>query len=129
MISWAVSRHCASRASSSTTAVRAAPERRPGPESRLSAWVSQRSRSASSMPTAQPPDPRAGDRPRGRSDVARRWVHRACSHGTIQKRMSLSVILPYVQRGLFEVLLLSVGAGVLGTWIVLRGLAFYSHAV
>ena len=43
--------------------------------------------------------------------------------------MSLSVVLPYVQRGLFEVLLLSVGAGVLGTWIVLRGLAFYSHAV
>ena len=37
--------------------------------------------------------------------------------------------LPFVQRGLFEVLLLSVGAGLLGTWIVLRGLAFYSHAV
>jgi ABC-type Zn uptake system ZnuABC Zn-binding protein ZnuA/ABC-type Mn2+/Zn2+ transport system permease subunit len=37
--------------------------------------------------------------------------------------------LPFVQRGLFELLLLSVGAGLLGTWIVLRGLAFYSHAV
>src|SRR5207247_1185635 len=37
--------------------------------------------------------------------------------------------LHFVQRGLFEVLLLSVGAGLLGTWIVLRGLAFYSHAV
>ena len=35
----------------------------------------------------------------------------------------------FVQRGLLEVLLLSVGAGLLGTWIVLRGLAFYSHAV
>src|SRR5712691_3543175 len=35
----------------------------------------------------------------------------------------------FVQRGLLEVLLLSVGAGVLGTWIVLRGLAFYAHAV
>jgi ABC-type Zn uptake system ZnuABC Zn-binding protein ZnuA/ABC-type Mn2+/Zn2+ transport system permease subunit len=35
----------------------------------------------------------------------------------------------FVQRGLFEVLALSVGAGVLGTWIVLRGHAFYSHAV
>src|SRR3954454_5027502 len=35
----------------------------------------------------------------------------------------------FVQRGAFEVLLLSVGAGVLGTWIVVRGLAFYSHAV
>jgi ABC-type Zn uptake system ZnuABC Zn-binding protein ZnuA/ABC-type Mn2+/Zn2+ transport system permease subunit len=37
--------------------------------------------------------------------------------------------LAYVQRGLAEVLLLSVGAGLLGTWIVLRGLAFFSHAV
>jgi ABC-type Zn uptake system ZnuABC Zn-binding protein ZnuA/ABC-type Mn2+/Zn2+ transport system permease subunit len=35
----------------------------------------------------------------------------------------------FVQRGLFEVLLLSVGAGLLGTWIVLRGLAFFSHGV
>jgi ABC-type Zn uptake system ZnuABC Zn-binding protein ZnuA len=35
----------------------------------------------------------------------------------------------FVQRGLVEILLLSVGAGLLGTWIVLRGLAFYSHAV
>jgi ABC-type Mn2+/Zn2+ transport system permease subunit len=37
--------------------------------------------------------------------------------------------LPFVQRGLWEVLLLSVGAGVLGPWIVLRGLAFYAHGV
>jgi ABC-type Mn2+/Zn2+ transport system permease subunit len=37
--------------------------------------------------------------------------------------------LPFVQRGLIEVLILSVGAGLLGTWIVLRGLAFYSHSV
>jgi ABC-type Zn uptake system ZnuABC Zn-binding protein ZnuA len=37
--------------------------------------------------------------------------------------------LPYVQRGLIEVLILAVAAGVLGTWIVLRGLAFFSHAV
>ena len=35
----------------------------------------------------------------------------------------------FVQRGLLEVLLLAVPAGVLGVWIVLRGLAFYSHAV
>jgi ABC-type Zn uptake system ZnuABC Zn-binding protein ZnuA/ABC-type Mn2+/Zn2+ transport system permease subunit len=35
----------------------------------------------------------------------------------------------FVQRGLLEVLLLSIGAGILGTWIVLRGLAFYAHAV
>ncbi len=37
--------------------------------------------------------------------------------------------LPFVQRGLFEVLLLAIPAGLLGTWIVLRGLAFFSHAV
>jgi ABC-type Mn2+/Zn2+ transport system permease subunit len=35
----------------------------------------------------------------------------------------------FAQRGLAEVLLLSVAAGVLGTWVVARGLAFYSHAV
>jgi ABC-type Zn uptake system ZnuABC Zn-binding protein ZnuA/ABC-type Mn2+/Zn2+ transport system permease subunit len=35
----------------------------------------------------------------------------------------------FVQRGAVELLLLSVGAGLLGTWIVLRGLAFYSHGV
>ena len=35
----------------------------------------------------------------------------------------------FVQRGVLEVLLLSVAAGLIGTWIVLRGLAFYSHAV
>src|SRR5690349_21710369 len=34
-----------------------------------------------------------------------------------------------MQRALLEVALLSVGAGLLGTWIVLRGLAFFSHAV
>jgi ABC-type Zn uptake system ZnuABC Zn-binding protein ZnuA/ABC-type Mn2+/Zn2+ transport system permease subunit len=37
--------------------------------------------------------------------------------------------LPFVQRGLVEVALLSVGAGLVGTWVVLRGLAFFSHAV
>ena len=37
--------------------------------------------------------------------------------------------LPFVQRGLVELLILAVPAGLLGTWIVLRGLAFYSHAV
>jgi ABC-type Mn2+/Zn2+ transport system permease subunit len=35
----------------------------------------------------------------------------------------------FVERGIAEVLLLSVGGGVLGVWIVARGLAFYSHAV
>ena len=37
--------------------------------------------------------------------------------------------LPFVQRGLLEVLVLAVPAGLLGTWIVVRGLAFFSHAV
>lgn len=37
--------------------------------------------------------------------------------------------LPFVQRGLIEVLILAVPAGILGTWIVLRGLTFFSHAV
>lgn len=37
--------------------------------------------------------------------------------------------LPFVQKGVVDVLVLSVAAGILGTWIVLRGLSFYSHAV
>ena len=35
----------------------------------------------------------------------------------------------YMQRALVEVLLLAVLAGVLGSWIVLRRLAFYTHAI
>ncbi|MBF6620654.1 MAG: zinc ABC transporter substrate-binding protein [Patulibacter sp.] len=37
--------------------------------------------------------------------------------------------LPFVQQALWELLLLSVGAGILGTWIVLRGLSFFAHGV
>ena len=37
--------------------------------------------------------------------------------------------LPFVQRGLLEILILSVPAGLLGSLIVLRSLAFFSHAV
>lgn len=37
--------------------------------------------------------------------------------------------LPFVQRGLIEILLLAIPAGLLGSWIVLRGLAFFSHAI
>src|SRR5215208_6971986 len=37
--------------------------------------------------------------------------------------------LPFVQDALWVLLPLSIAGGVLGTWIVLRGLAFYSHAV
>ncbi len=36
---------------------------------------------------------------------------------------------PYIQRGIVEVLLLAVLAGSLGTWIVLRRLPFYTHAI
>src|ERR687885_1928393 len=35
----------------------------------------------------------------------------------------------FVQRGILEVALLALAAGLLGTWIVRRGLAFYAHAV
>jgi zinc/manganese transport system substrate-binding protein len=37
--------------------------------------------------------------------------------------------LPFVQRGLLEIAILAIPAGLLGTWIVLRRLAFFSHAV
>ena len=36
---------------------------------------------------------------------------------------------PYVQRAIAELLLLALLAGVLGSWIVLRRYAFYTHAV
>src|SRR3954470_23906346 len=36
--------------------------------------------------------------------------------------------LSFVQRGLIEVLVLAPAAGLLGTWIVLRGQAFFVHA-
>ena len=37
--------------------------------------------------------------------------------------------LVFVQRGVLELAALSIAAGLIGTWIVLRGLAFYGHAV
>lgn len=37
--------------------------------------------------------------------------------------------LPFVQRAMWVLIPLAVAGGVLGTWIVLRGLAFYTHAV
>ncbi|MFM8762632.1 MAG: metal ABC transporter solute-binding protein, Zn/Mn family, partial [Solirubrobacterales bacterium] len=36
--------------------------------------------------------------------------------------------LPFFQRGIIEVLLLAGLSGLLGTWIVLRGLSFFAHA-
>jgi ABC-type Zn uptake system ZnuABC Zn-binding protein ZnuA/ABC-type Mn2+/Zn2+ transport system permease subunit len=37
--------------------------------------------------------------------------------------------LPFVHHGLIQIGLLAVAGGLLGTWIVLRGLAFFAHAV
>lgn len=37
--------------------------------------------------------------------------------------------LPYFREGLIEILLLALAAGLIGPWIVLRGLSFYSHAI
>ena len=66
-------------------------------------------------------------------DRYRRHGNENCSHYLLYLAgvdiLTAPFELPYVQRGLAEVLLLSVGAGVLGCWIVLRGLSFYSHAV
>jgi ABC-type Mn2+/Zn2+ transport system permease subunit len=41
----------------------------------------------------------------------------------------LDLSAPYIQRGIAEILLLAVLAGVLGTWVVLRRLPFYTHAI
>jgi zinc/manganese transport system substrate-binding protein len=35
----------------------------------------------------------------------------------------------FVQRGMFELLLLSISAGLIGSFVVLRGLSFFTHAV
>jgi manganese/iron transport system permease protein len=42
---------------------------------------------------------------------------------------ALVLSAPYAQRALVEIALLAVLAGALGSWIVLRRLAFYTHAV
>jgi ABC-type Mn2+/Zn2+ transport system permease subunit len=38
-------------------------------------------------------------------------------------------LAPYLQRALIELILLAGLAGVLGSWVVLRGLAFFTHAI
>jgi manganese/iron transport system permease protein len=43
--------------------------------------------------------------------------------------LAAALIAPYLQRALVELGLLAVLAGVLGSWVVLRRLAFYTHAV
>lgn len=39
------------------------------------------------------------------------------------------LFLPFFQRGLIEILILAIPAGLIGSWVVLRGLAFFSHAI
>jgi ABC-type Zn uptake system ZnuABC Zn-binding protein ZnuA/ABC-type Mn2+/Zn2+ transport system permease subunit len=51
------------------------------------------------------------------------------THSHYDARIFEPFELPFVQRGLVEVLILAVPAGLLGTWIVLRRLAFFSHSV
>jgi ABC-type Mn2+/Zn2+ transport system permease subunit len=43
--------------------------------------------------------------------------------------LAAALIAPYLERALVELLLLAVLAGALGSWVVLRRLAFYTHAV
>lgn len=48
---------------------------------------------------------------------------------SVETRLLEPFTFPFVQEAIIEILLLSVAAGLAGTWIVLRGLSFYSHAV
>jgi manganese/iron transport system permease protein len=41
----------------------------------------------------------------------------------------IDLAAPYIQRAMLEMLLLAIPAGLLGSWIVLRRLAFFTHAV
>ena len=50
-------------------------------------------------------------------------------HELLHAGTLMDLAAPYVQRALLEMLLLAVPAGVLGSWIVLRRLAFFAHAV
>ena len=62
-------------------------------------------------------------------------AHRSVARGqmrisvTMLRRVFEAFSAPYMQRALAELLLLAVLAGVLGTWIVLRRLAFFTHAI
>src|SRR5919108_771526 len=93
--------------------------------------VRQHSSSASRLTTACRAPPR-------RWPAALRTAS-ACSAQVTAQIIAILIIIwnrvfepfryPFVQDGLVEVLLLAPAAGLLGTWIVLRGLSFYSHAV
>src|SRR4029453_19197986 len=111
----------------------AAPTGLPLPRSRscISCAVRQHSSCASSPTTASRAPPR-------RCPAAPR-TSCACSAHVTALIIPILIIIwshvlepfryPFVQEGLVEVLLLAPAAGLLGAWIVLRGLSFYSHAV
>ena len=63
---------------------------------------------------------------RGQHARAGRRLHGAA--GEVPLRC-LTSRRPYIQRGIVEMLLLAVIAGVLGTWVVLRRLPFFTHAI
>ena len=78
---------------------------------------------------------RAGHRPSiapaGRPDDPGRGARAVLADPAMMRLVPMfdDLALPFVQHGLVEVAVLSVAAGLAGTWIVLRGLAFYAHAV
>src|SRR6266545_3948586 len=99
--------------------------------SAISVAVAQQSCSASTETTSS----RAA--PRRRTEAARAASVCSSQRATLQMITVLTIIAKvlspfhyaFVQRGAWEVLLLSGAAGLIGTWIVLRGLAFYAHAI
>ena len=56
-------------------------------------------------------------------------MHARFSRASARTAISDVFDAPYMQRALLELVLLAVPGGVLGSWIVLRRLAFFSHAV
>src|SRR3954452_20221327 len=98
---------------------------RPGTRSRLASRDAARA-PASTAPVASSRTPSLI---RGR-DYARSTLNETETHLLLASRAPMFDVfdLPFVQRGLWAVLLLAVPAGLLGTWIVLRGMVFYAHA-
>src|SRR5215210_8094652 len=130
-----------------------------GPDGGARPDAAPRARAGGVRRELRAPRRRAGDRPRGRrarraaavGGLARaeglggRHLHRVdggqLAHDRRRPRRrprplpagSLTVLdtfsAPYMQRALLEIGLLAVLAGVLGAWIVLRRLAFFTHSV
>ena len=81
-----------------------------------------RTRSAPRAPTARPTSARS--RP-----TRARWSRASAAARSTCRASMPDLSVPYIQRGIVEILLLAVLAGVLGTWVVLRRLPFYTHAI